>query len=377
MSGLNGHTSAPVLAIAHPSTPELLVSGFPEWRAALRDSVLTALADFVRTRCADDLAGAGVDAAADVLTSFVDGGKCVRSTFMYLGWLCGAADDVCALRAAASFELLHTFALLQDDVMDGATLRRGRPAAHVRFADWHRERALSGSADRFGEAAAVLLGDLCLVWAERMMRESGVPAAALGRAWPQYDAMRTELAVGQFADLVNDAAGFPELDQVLDVLRRKSGNYTVRRPLEIGAAMAGCTPPVLEQLGGYGEAVGEAFQLRDDVLGIFGSPEITGKPAGSDLSEHKATSVVVAAYRLADTPTRRRLTQLMSSPDLDDADLRQWRALIVTTGAVEWVEQLIDSRLAHALDLVDGGHFDATLRSALADMAAACTERAA
>nr|WP_234794050.1 polyprenyl synthetase family protein [Mycolicibacterium flavescens] len=367
------------MAIAHRSAPgrELLASAFPAWRSTLRRTVLGAVTEFVQTRCAQDLSTAGVDAATDVLTSFVDGGKCVRSTFAYLGWLCGADDDLRALRAAASFELLHAFALLQDDVMDGATLRRGRPAAHVRFAGWHRERALSGSPERFGEAAAVLLGDLCLVWAEQMLRESGVAPQALARVWPRYDAMRTELAVGQFADLVNDAAGFPDLEQVLDVLRRKSGNYTVRRPLEIGAAMAGCPAPVLELLGGYGEAVGEAFQLRDDVLGIFGSPDVTGKPAGSDLSEHKATSVVVAAYRLADTPTRRQLTQLMSTNDLDDADIRQWRSLIVTTGAVDWVEQLIDSRLARALDLIGGGEVDSTLRSALADMAAACTERAA
>jgi geranylgeranyl diphosphate synthase, type I len=379
LRGINGHTRVPTLAMSPPAAPHkgLLATSFPTWRSALRRAVLESLVEFVGTRCADDLRSAGVDVATDVLLAFVDGGKCVRSTFMYLGWLCGADDDAGALRAAASFELLHAFALLQDDVMDGSALRRGRPAAHVTFAHWHRERAMSGSPDRFGEAAAVLLGDLCLVWAQQMMRESGVGGPALSRAWPRYDAMRTELAVGQFADLVNDAAEFPEWEQVLDVLRRKSGNYTVRRPLEIGAAMAGCTARVLGPLGGYGEAVGEAFQLRDDVLGIFGSPEVTGKPAGSDLSEHKATSVVVAAYRLADSTQRRQLSQLMSTPDLDSVDIAQWRALIVASGAVEWVEQMIDSRLTRALALIDTRQMDSVIRTALADMAAACTERAA
>jgi geranylgeranyl diphosphate synthase type I len=355
----------------------MLRTAFPVWRDAMRHAALRSVADFVGTRCADDLSAAGVDVAAEVLQAFVDGGKCVRSTFMYLGWLCGANDDPGALRAAASFELLHAFALLQDDVMDGSELRRGRPAAHVKFAQWHRERAMSGSPERFGEAAAVLLGDLCLVWAQQMMRESGVGENALSRGWPRYDAMRIELAAGQFADLVNDAAEFPEWEQVLDVLRRKSGNYTVRRPLEIGAAMAGCAPSVLELLGGYGEAVGEAFQLRDDVLGIFGSPEITGKPAGSDLFEQKATSVVVAAYRLADAAQRHELTQLMSTPDLTEADIERWRMLIVATGAVEWIEDLIDSRLTHGLDLIDTRQVDPMIRAALADMATACTERAA
>jgi len=347
------------------------------WRASLRNSVLRSVNDFVGQRCAPDLAGARVDIAAEVLMTFLDGGKCVRSTFAYLGWRCGADDDPHALTAAASFELLHAFALLQDDVMDSSTLRRGRPAAHVAFARWHRERALSGSADRFGEAAAVLLGDLCLVWAAQMMRESGLAGAILERAWPRYDAMRTELAVGQFADLVNDAAEVPDWESVLDVLRRKSGNYTVRRPLEIGAAMAGCDERLIAMLGAYGAAVGEAFQLRDDVLGIFGAPEVTGKPAGSDLVEHKATSVVVAAHRLAAPAVRRQLDELVGTPELDDADIARWRSLIVATGALEWIEQLIDSRLTQALELVETGPLDPVVRDALADMAATCTERAA
>jgi geranylgeranyl diphosphate synthase, type I len=333
--------------------------------------------DFVARRCAPELQAAGIHIASEVLLDFIDGGKCVRSTFMYLGWLCGADDDVAALRAAASLELLHAFALLQDDVMDSAALRRGRPSGHVIFSQWHRDVRLSGSPDRFGESAAVLLGDLCLVWAAQMMRESGVPPTALDRVWPRYDAMRTELAVGQFADLINDASEFPTMDKVLDVSRRKSGNYTVRRPLEMGAAMAGCGEHVLTMLGGYGDAIGEAFQMRDDVLGVFGSPAVTGKPCGSDLAEHKATSVVAAAYHLADSTLRRQLRELMSADNLDDNDVRLWRDLIAATGAVDWIDRLIDSRLTRALTLVDNSHIRPAVRTALADMAAACTERAA
>jgi geranylgeranyl diphosphate synthase type I len=185
------------------------------------------------------------------------------------------------------------------------------------------------------------------------------------------------LAVGQLADLVNDAGGFPSLERVLDVARRKSGNYTVRRPLEIGASLAGCEPRLLTVLGGYGEALGEAFQLRDDLLGIFGSPSVTGKPVSSDLSEHKATSVVVAAHHLADPALRRELSELMAANDLDESDVRRWRALIAATGAVDWMEDLIESRLMRALTWIDSGHLDVVIRTALADMAAACKERAA
>ena len=223
----------------------------------------------------------------------------------------------------------------------------------------------------------MLLGDLCLVWAGKMLRESGIGADALTRVWPRYDDMRIELAIGQFADLVNDAQAFPTLDDVLDVLRRKSGNYTVRRPLELGAAMSGCAPEVIEALGGYGAAIGEAFQLRDDLLGVFGSPTLTGKSVGTDLAAQKATSVVVAAHRLADTALRRQLSELMSTSQLSPADTERWRSLITLSGAVQWIEQLIDERLARALGCLDSVEIPEKTRAALEDMAVICTERAA
>lgn len=338
--------------------------------------VLGEVADFIAARRVGELDDARVDAVGDILVQFVSGGKCLRSTFVYLGWLCGAPAEEAALRAAASFELLHAFALLQDDVMDGSDERRGRPSAHRQFAQWHSERGLSGSSRRFGESAAILLGDLCLIWAEQMLRDSGAEPRRLQRAWPRYDAMRTELAVGQFADLTNDARQTPGLDVVLDVARRKSGNYTVRRPLEVGAAMGECDDRTLSQLGRYGTAVGEAFQLRDDVLGVFGSPATTGKPAAGDLLERKATSVVVAAHQLADAPTRRELGELARRATLDDNALDRWKALIIETGALRLIEEMISDRVVSARHHLSDTPIDEPVRTALAEMAAVCTDRA-
>lgn len=347
------------------------------WQSSVRESVLSAVSEFLDSRCAQSLPGSRVDIAENVLRSLLADGKCLRSTFLYLGWLSGAHPESAAIRAAASLEFLHAFALMQDDVMDGSPMRRGRASAHRAFEDWHHRRRLPGSSARFGESAAILLGDLCLVWAEQMLRESGLADDVLARAWPRYDAMRTELAVGQFADLVNDTSVFPSLDDVLDVARRKSGNYTVRRPLEIGAALSGCDEPTVSALGDYGVAVGEAFQLRDDLLGVFGQPETTGKPSGSDLAARKATTVVVAAYQLGSSSQRRHLEQLMTSTDLRDDDITRWQCLIAEIGTVEWMEQLIDRRLAWALHRLDSVSLDGGVRSALASMAAACTERVA
>ncbi|GAB1815750.1 polyprenyl synthetase family protein [Mycobacterium sp. MUNTM1] len=364
-------TASPPVAIGWLSADD-----FDAWRSNVRRMVLGEVADFIVARHAGELDDARIDAAGDILVQFVSGGKCLRSTFVYLGWLCGASPDDAALRAAASFELLHAFALLQDDVMDGSDERRGRPSAHRQFSQWHRERGLCGSSRRFGESAAILLGDLCLIWAEQMLRDSGVEPRRLRRAWPRYDAMRTELAVGQFADLINDARQLPGLKAVLDVARRKSGNYTVRRPLEIGAAMGECDDRTLSQLGRYGTAVGEAFQLRDDVLGVFGAPAVTGKPGAGDLRERKATSVVVAAHQLADPPSRRELIELADRETLDDDAIDRWKALIVETGAVRLIEEMIGDRVAAARDHLSDLPIDEPVRTALAEMADVCTDRA-
>lgn len=312
---------------------------------------------------------------ADLFSDFLAGGKYLRSMFTYIGWRSRAPSSDSALRAAGSLELLHGFALMQDDVMDGSTIRRGKPAVHVRLAEWHRRRELCGSPERFGASAAVVLGDLALVWAEQMLRHSGLDSAAVDRAWPCYDQMRAELAIGQLADLVNDARRVPSFEDVLAVARRKSGNYTVRNPLVLGALLAGCESNVLDVFRVYGSLIGEAFQLRDDLFGIFGRPAVTGKPTGEDLRDRKATTVVVLARELASPHVRAHMDELFAAADLTDADLARSRELIRTTSAEEQVEELITQRVADALRVLSTAAIDETTRTALSDMAMRCTDR--
>ncbi|MFI6999266.1 polyprenyl synthetase family protein [Nocardia sp. NPDC050175] len=345
---------------------------FGDWHTGVRTQVLHELSTFLRKVEIAELRDAGVEA---ILRQYAVGGKCVRSTFMYLGWLCGAEPDPAALRAAASLELLHGFALLQDDVMDDGLLRRGSPAAHVQLTDRHRERGLPGSASRFGKSAATLLGDMCLVWAEQMLRDSGIADAALARVWTSYDSMRIELAIGQFHDLANDVRTAPSMDSVLNIARAKSGNYTVLRPLELGAAMAGCPEQTSMMLARYGTRIGEAFQLRDDLLGIFGSAAITGKLEDSDLGQHKATSVVVAALATGDTAIRQQLTELLSLAELDAAAIDRCRELIAASGAPERIEEMIADRVAEARAALDAAGLDRDRRAALDQMALLCTAR--
>jgi geranylgeranyl diphosphate synthase type I len=370
-----GQTLADAHDDVHPgpaTAPDLT-----QWREDVRERAEAELASFVRDRCDEYVRGVpGADLIMELLGSYVSGGKYVRPTFAYLGWLCGADDSDAALRAAASTELLHAFALIQDDVMDRSPLRRGRATAHARLADWYGSRGLARDERHFGESAAILLSDLLLVWAERMLRESGLGADALSRGWPVYDTLRGELAVGQFADLVYDARHLPPMEAVLETSRRKSGNYTVRRPLELGAALAGCGQEVRDALGRYGALVGEAFQLRDDLLGVFGQPSVTGKPNGGDLREHKATSVVTLAAELAGPAARAELGRLYAQDRLGESGLARVRELIEGTGAVGRIEQMIDSRVRVACASLSGAGISGFAQAALGDLAVRATYRA-
>ncbi|WET76820.1 polyprenyl synthetase family protein [Amycolatopsis sp. QT-25] len=348
-----------------------------KWLEDLRDRSRTAALRFVRDRCAELFTGRTEGGlAVTALPSYVAGGKFLRSAFAQVGWCCGRrTDSEAASLAGASLELLHCFALAQDDVMDNSPLRRGTPALHTQFTRWHHQQGWAGSPVRFGESAAVLSGDLFLVWSEQLLRESGLGTDELARGWPVYDVMRAELAVGQLGDLVNDARQAPNWASVLDVLRRKSGNYTVRRPLEFGAALAGCAPGVLARLGTFGTHIGEAFQFRDDLLGVYGDPAITGKPVGDDLREHKATSVVVLARELGSPRQRKELAELDRLDPIGDDAVHRWQTVIEATGAREHLEGLITARVTSAHEILDHMVIPPRPRRALSLLALRCTAR--
>lgn len=346
------------------------------WLDTLRERCSEVVHEFVGERVREHFTGRAADTpAVFALPEFVTGGKFLRPALAYAGWRCGGREDEAALRAAASLELLHCFALAHDDVMDGSTLRRGRPSLHTRFAGWYQGLGFAGSADRFGESAAILMGDLLLVWSEQLLRGSGLSAEVLARGWPVYDRLRSELAVGQLGDLLNDAGALPAWADLIDVIRRKSGNYTVRRPLEFGARLAGCEERVVAALGDYGGLLGEAFQFRDDLLGVFGDPAVTGKPAGDDLRDHKATSVIVLTAELADRRQRAELTALLALRSVDARAVTRWRKLITATGARDQLEKIIDSRVRRALERIDPVRLPDLPATALTELASRCVER--
>lgn len=324
---------------------------------------------------------------ADAIVSFLDGGKRLRPAFAYWGWRGAGGDpgsdparEQAVLRAAAALELVQMSALVHDDVMDGSASRRGQPSVHVRFSALHREQRWSGDAAGFGRAAAILIGDLGLIWADAMFGGSGLPADVVARAAPAYDLMRTEVMAGQYLDVlgqVRDDHDDPAqaLADALRVARYKAAGYTVERPLHLGSLMAGDDPALRATYTEYGVAIGTAFQLRDDLLGVFGDPVQTGKPAGDDLREGKRTVLIALARAAATAEQRAVLEKSLGDPHLSQDDVAVLRTLLTETGAVARVETMISERTAEALRALDGGSVAPDAERMLRSLAVAATTR--
>jgi len=318
----------------------------------------------------------------DEVCALAEGGKRLRPAFAYWGWRgarapANAEDETAVLTAVAALEFVHASALVHDDVMDGAQTRRGRPATHIGFAARHARHDLDGDGDLFGVGAAILVGDLALVWSDELLRRSGISPAALTRARRVWDTMRTEVTAGQYLDLLRAAGGLPGVDGAMKVARYKSAGYTVQRPLHLGAAIAGAAPEVTEAYTAIGLPLGEAFQLRDDVLGVFGDPAVTGKSADDDLREGKQTLLISLAEESADAAGRRLLDDLLGNADAGPEDFDALRGLLETTGARARVEERITERTALARSAIAAAPLAGDARAALDALAVAATTRTA
>jgi geranylgeranyl diphosphate synthase type I len=321
------------------------------------DTATGEIEDVLHRFFADRLAEAPAEVAGlyePIADLVLRGGKRLRARFVLLGWRgAGAAPAAGALGAAAVVELLHACALIHDDVMDGSATRRGAPAVHRAFADLHRQADWHGSGANFGMSAAITAGDLCLVWADRLLRSCGLPAGAVARARPVYDDMRALTMHGQYLDLVTQASGEPSAAAALEVARAKTAACTTTGPLRFGGALAGGPEELLAGYAAYGDALGVAFQLRDDLLGAFGDPASTGKPSGDDLRDGKRTVLLAEAVARLSPAESRGLAELLTQGTDEAVD--RLRRLLAASGAADAVEERIAAfgrqAAAHARNL--------------------------
>lgn len=304
----------------------------------------------------------------------LSGGKRLRPLFCYWGWRgAGGTDGAEIVRAGAALELFQAFALIHDDIMDGSDLRRGSPAMHRGLADLHHGHTWRGDSDRFGVNVAILCGDLCLCYSDEMLLDCGLPPARLLAAQRLVHQMRSEVMIGQNLELLDQSSG-GSLAGALRIIQLKAARYTIERPLQIGALLAGGGPELLESYSRFALPLGEAFQLRDDVLGVFGDVAKTGKPTADDLREGKPTALIALARTRAGTQLTQVIDRLYGT-DVDEEDAATLRWIIHSTGALDAVETMIQQRHAAALAEVDRMPVAEPVRAALLELAAAATVR--
>ncbi|WP_262402370.1 polyprenyl synthetase family protein [Actinomadura sp. CNU-125] len=306
------------------------------------------------------------------------GGKRLRPLLCYWGWrAAGGADCAEIVRAASALEIFHAFCLIHDDIMDDSALRRGRTTLHQALTDRHTAHHWRGDPRRFGVATAILLGDLCMTWADELLYTSGLAAERLAAARPYYHRMRAEVCYGQHLDIIEQAHGPTTAERSMRVLLYKSAKYTVERPLQVGGALAGTSPALLAAFSTFGVAVGEAFQLRDDVLGAFGDPDVTGKSDIDDFRDGKPTVLIAHAVEHATAAQRRLIRTLHGSPLLDEDGADRLREILVDTGALTAVEGMIKEREDRAVDVLTTAPITEPARLALTRLAGAATRRTA
>ncbi|WP_158864695.1 polyprenyl synthetase family protein [Leifsonia sp. AG29] len=329
---------------------------------------------------------------------FLSGGKRFRALFCFWGWQAVRSDDDAedqpvvaggpldaVVSAASALELFHAAALVHDDLIDNSDTRRGAPSAHRRFERLHGDEAWRGSGEQFGLGAATLLGDLLLILSDELFDEGlaqVVSPAARRAARAEFNRMRLEVTAGQYLDIFEEIgwAARPDAEQLQQaerVIVYKSAKYSIESPLLIGASLAGASPAQLEALRGFGLPLGVAYQLRDDLLGVFGDAAVTGKPSGDDLREGKRTVLIALTREALPSGARAALDELLGDPDLTPEQIRTMQATIRDSGAVDRVERMIEENVERALAALDRAPIGASAKAQLRSLAVTVTRRAA
>ncbi|QYH36298.1 polyprenyl synthetase family protein [Salinibacterium sp. M195] len=336
-------------------------------------------------------------AISDVGENLLSGGKRFRALFCYWGWqsVAGipAADDLFndesvsselpgVLMSASALELFHAAALVHDDIMDQSDTRRGAPAAHRRFEQMHLDGDWAGSARAYGESSALLLGDLLLGWSDELLGRglALLPRPSALAARREFMTMRTEVMAGQFLDIHDESAwaSYPEpdaLERAQRVLIYKSAKYSVEAPLALGASLGAGTDEQIGALRAFGLPLGIAFQLRDDILGVFGDPKLTGKPAGDDLREGKRTAIIAIARQKLSASANSILDELLGDPDLTAEQVDMIRSTLHDSGAIAQIERVIARNLEKACEAIDNSVLAPSARTHLLELAQAATTR--
>jgi len=278
-----------------------------------------------------------------------NGGKRLRPAFTYTAYLgCGGRSYDAILYASAAVEVLHTFALIHDDIIDKSDLRRGSPSVHRVFEDFHQKRDFAGSAQDFGLAAAILAGDLACAFADELLNTAPFPAERIRRAKNYFDLNKKQVILGEYLDVIAPVKKEVSEADVLKILEYKTAKYTVERPLHIGAVLAGANEEMLQWFSNYAIPLGQAFQIQDDIIGTFGREEEIGKPNDSDIKEGKKTLLVIKAYEFARPSEVKILDRVLGNQKASGEQIEAVRSIMQSSGALTYSQNLANQLIKKA-----------------------------
>jgi len=343
-------------------------------QAAFKVRIDEALDAFVQEEIANLIAiDEDLTPIATQLRLAVAGGKRLRAAFCYWGWrAAGQLDSDAMIRAAAAVELIHSAAIVHDDIIDDSSTRRGAPTAHVALRTslpWASTRPLPHAVN-----LAILIGDLLISWAGQLFTSCGLPAAYLARTRQLWATIARELVAGECLEILHTGRP-PRIDRSLDIVRLKTAKYTVERPLQIGGTLAGASKDLLSAFTAYAVPLGEAFQLRDDVLGVFGNPMETGKSNQDDLNGYKPTALLAITLSTARLADQEELERLLARGDLDAGHLEIVREIMQRSGARERVESMIEERAAVAVRAIEKARLPSSTTAAFRSLVSAVVAR--
>ncbi|MGB5753059.1 MAG: polyprenyl synthetase family protein [Thermoanaerobaculia bacterium] len=340
----------------HRQATQTAGTDFGELLVSFRDRLETDLMAWVEAkRLATRAELAEADELTGVLSEFLArDGKRLRPALVYYSYrACGGDSEPVVMPVAMAVELLHTYLLVHDDIMDHAKTRRGEPAVHVLFSDLHRDRGWQGDSSQFGTSVGILLGDLAESYAVELYSSSVMSEDVRADVRQCFSTMCQEVIVGQYLEMTAGYRGTLTEAELLRILQMKSGRYSVERPVQLGALLAGASGDTLDALTRYGARLGEAFQLQDDLLGMFGDVETVGKPVGEDLAEGKYTILIHSALAKLSPADRTIVESALGNADVREDEVREVQRLIESVGARQQVVEMVDTRLQAAEQALD------------------------
>ena len=324
----------------------------------------------------------------DYTQSLLAGGKRFRALFCYWSWVGALATTsqtesqrqqsaAAVVGITAALEMFHAAALVHDDLLDQSDTRRGAPAVHKRFEALHQASGWAGSPERFGVAGSVLVGDLMLGWSSEIFGNAllAAPSSTIETACRnEFSKMRVEVMAGQYLDVLEEnSASTRSVEEAFGranrVMLYKTAKYSIEAPLLIGAAFAGAEPGLLRGLSAFGIPLGMAFQLRDDILGVFGDPAVTGKPAGDDLREGKRTVLVALTLQNLNPSIGRIFEELLTSRELEAEQIQFMQQTITESGALAKTERMMEELAEESLNALNELDIDPRAKEQLGALA--------